>query len=34
MVDAREDNSCADVAADAVNYYLYRFESYPNYAMF
>jgi hypothetical protein len=26
MVDASEYNNCADVTADAVSYYLYRFE--------
>ena len=31
MVDASENNSCSDVAADAVSYYSYRFESCPDY---
>jgi len=31
MVDASENNNCADVAADAVSYYSYRFESCPDY---
>ena len=31
MVDARENNSCADVAADAVSYYSCRFESCSDY---
>ena len=26
LVDASEYNNCADVTADAVSYYLYRFE--------
>ena len=31
LVDASEYNNCADVTADAVSYYLYRFESCQDY---
>ena len=31
MVDASENSNCADVAADAISYYSYKFESCQDY---